>query len=144
MTTFETSRHIPAATARVFAAISNPKRLALWWGPAGFTNTFHHFEFKPGGRWSFVMHGPDGANYPNESVFDEIKENEKIVIRHVVEPVFALTITLKPDGGGTVVTWSQVFDSAQVAAQIKHIVVPSNEQNLDRWAAEVLKDEVPK
>jgi uncharacterized protein YndB with AHSA1/START domain len=42
--------------------------LSRWWGPAGFTNTFEVCEFKKGGRWSFVMHGPDGRNYPNESV----------------------------------------------------------------------------
>jgi uncharacterized protein YndB with AHSA1/START domain len=45
---------------------------AQWWGPEGFANTFAQFEFKPGGRWVFVMHGPNGANYPNESVFREI------------------------------------------------------------------------
>ena len=46
-------------------AFSDPVRLARWWGPAGFTNTFTICEFKPGGQWSFTMHGPDGTNYPN-------------------------------------------------------------------------------
>ena len=40
--------------------------------PAGFTNTFDVCEFRSGGRWSFVMHGPDGRNYPNEKMIAEI------------------------------------------------------------------------
>ena len=68
MTIFNTSREIPATVDQVFAAIRQPERLSRWWGPAGFTNTFEVCEFKKGGRWSFVMHGPDGRNYPNESV----------------------------------------------------------------------------
>ncbi len=65
MSSLTTSREIPASVEHVFAAFSDPARLARWWGPAGFTNTFDVCEFKPGGQWSFTMHGPDGANYPN-------------------------------------------------------------------------------
>jgi uncharacterized protein YndB with AHSA1/START domain len=138
MTTFDTSREIPATVEQVFAAISDPERLARWWGPAGFTNTFHFCEFKPGGRWSFIMHGPNGNNYPNENVFAEIEPLRKVVVQHVSEPKFHLTIGLAPVATGTVVSWSQAFESSAVARQIEHIVVPANEQNLDRLAAEVL------
>ena len=137
MTTSHTSREISATVEQVFAAISDPQRLARWWGPAGFTNTFSVCEFKNGGRWSFVMHGPDGHNYPNESVFADIEPPHKIVIQHVVEPVFRLTIALAASAAGTRVSWSQAFESAEVASRIEHIVVPANEQNLDRLAAEV-------
>ena len=107
MTTFSTSREIPASVEQVFAAFSDPGRLARWWGPAGFTNTFSLCEFKQGGRWSFVMHGPDGVNYPNESVFAEIEAPNKLVVQHVSEPKFRLTIALAssaagPDGYDTV------------------------------------------
>lgn len=53
-----TERVLPASPRRVFSAFEQPERLAQWWGPSGFTNTFERFEFKPGGRWVFVMHGP--------------------------------------------------------------------------------------
>lgn len=139
MTTFNTSREIPAAPEQVFAAISDPQRLARWWGPAGFTNTFSVCEFKNGGRWSFVMHGPDGNNYPNESVFADIEAPRKVVIQHVVEPIFRLTIALAASATGTHVSWSQAFESADIASRVEHIVVPANEQNLDRLAAEVLR-----
>ena len=136
MTTFNTSREIPATVAAVFAAFS-PERLARWWGPAGFSNTFNVCEFATGGKWSFVMHGPDGRNYANESVFAEIEPLKKVVVQHISEPKFRLTITLTPSATGTSVAWSQAFESAEVAERIAHIVVPANEQNLDRMTAEV-------
>ena len=138
MTLFSTTRQIPASPERVFAALSHPERLARWWGPAGFTNTFKVCEFKQDGRWSFTMHGPDGTGYPNESVFLLIEPAKKVVIRHVNEPQFILTIGLAPSAGGTLVSWEQAFDNAEMAAAIKPLVEPANEQNLDRLAAEVL------
>ncbi|MFZ6645141.1 SRPBCC domain-containing protein [Undibacterium sp. TJN25] len=137
MTTFNTSREIPATVEKVFAAIKDPQRLALWWGPAGFTNTFKVFEFTNGGQWSFTMHGPDGKNYPNENMFAEIEAPTKVVVQHVSEPVFRLTIRLASSTKGTVVSWSQAFESPEVASRLEHICVPANEQNLDRLTAEV-------
>lgn len=137
---FQTSRLIPASPAQVFAAIADAERLARWWGPAGFTNTFECCDFSPGGAWSYVMHGPDGKDYRNESIFQEIEPPRKVVIRHVSKPRYLLTITLEPiDGGHTRVHWEQVFDNPKVAEGIAPIVVPANEQNLDRLNVEVLK-----
>ena len=140
MTTFSTSREIPATVEQVFAAFSHPERLARWWGPAGFTNTFSVCEFENGGRWSYVMHGPNGGNYPNESVFAEIESPTKIVIEHVSKPKYRLTIVLASSAAGTLVSWSQAFEDPDVASRIEHIVVPANEQNLDRLSAEVLRE----
>ena len=137
MTTFRTSRELPFPADAVFDTIRTPERLARWWGPKGFTNSFRIFEFKPGGRWSFSMHGPNGANHPNESEFVEIVPNALVRIRHVSAPQFVLSIGLEPRDGGTLVTWEQVFADAQVAQGIRHIVEPANEQNLDRLAAEL-------
>src|SRR5689334_2619220 len=94
---FSTERVISFPPDQIFAAFEHPDRLARWWGPAGFTNTFQQFEFKPGGRWVFVMHGPNGIDYPNENAF-RVLEPGKIVIEHVVEPLFTLTITLTARG----------------------------------------------
>ena len=137
--TFNTARAIAASVDQVFAAIGSPARLARWWGPAGFTNTFAVCEFWPGGRWSFTMHGPDGANFPNESVFVEIEAPKKVVIQHASEPLFRLTIDLSPLETGTLVSWSQAFEKEDVARRVEHIVVSANEQNLDRLTAEVLR-----
>lgn len=137
MTTFDTSREIAASVDDVFAAFSDAARLARWWGPAGFTNTFHTFEFETGGRWMYTMHSPNGGNPENESIF-ELVETNKVVIRHISQPLYRLTIGLMPTAAGTTVTWSQEFVDAEVAKRIAKIVVPANEQNLDKLTTEVL------
>jgi uncharacterized protein YndB with AHSA1/START domain len=137
---FQTTREIASPPSNVFAAFENSARLAVWWGPAGFTNTFHTCEFKPSGKWVLVMHGPNDKNYQNELVFREIDPPRRIVIHHVSQPRYLLTVTLEPtDGGGTFVHWEQEFEDPRVASGIEHIVVPANEQNLDRLSAEVLR-----
>lgn len=137
MTTFSTSRQLAASPASVFGAIKDAERLAKWWGPAGFSNRFEVFEFHPGGKWVFTMVGPDGAAYPNESVFSEIEVDRKVVVQHTNHPHFQLTITLEASAGGTLLRWDQTFADAAVAQAVRHIVEPANEQNLDRLSAEL-------
>lgn len=139
MSIFTTTRTLPAKPSAVFAAIADPARLARWWGPDGFSNRFDMFEFRPGGKWVFDMIGPDGKIYPNESVFVNIEADRQVVIRHVCEPHFTLTITLEPSPGGTLVRWEQAFADAAVADAVRDIVVPANEQNLDRLSAELYR-----
>ena len=137
---FQTSREIAAHPSSVFAAFEDSAPLAAWWGPTGFTNTFEACEFKSGGKWSFVMHGPDGKAYSNESVFRDIEPAKRIVIQHLSLPRYLLTVILEPtESGGTLVRWEQEFENSKVASGIEHIVVPANEQNLDRLSAEVLR-----
>jgi uncharacterized protein YndB with AHSA1/START domain len=128
-------RVLSCSPRKIFAAFEQPDQLAKWWGPNGFTNTFEQFEFKPGGRWVFVMHGPNGVNYPNESVFREIQPDTRIVIEHVVEPWFKLTVILSPRGNQTHLAWAQEFESPEAAAKLRPICEPANEQNLDRLQA---------
>ena len=137
MYTFETDRLLPALPSDVFVAIQDPARLGRWWGPSGFTNRFHTFEFEAGGRWVFDMVGPDGTVYANNSVFQHIEPDRQVVIRHDCQPFFTLTITLQACDAGTRVLWNQVLDDAEVARAVAHIVEPANEQNLDRLTEEV-------
>jgi uncharacterized protein YndB with AHSA1/START domain len=140
VTTFSTTREIAAPPEQVFAAINDPARLARWWGPDGFTNTFNICEPRTGGRWSFVMHGPDGSHYANENRFIEVLAPQRVEIQHESEPRFRLTIGLSPAADGTLVSWTQELEDAEIARRVAHIVVPANEQNLDRLTAEVLRD----
>jgi uncharacterized protein YndB with AHSA1/START domain len=127
-----TERVLSVNPRDVFAAFEQPDRLAQWWGPNGFRNTFEQFEFTPDGRWIYVMHGPNGANYPNESVFRKIKPDTEIVIEHVSQPRFTLTVTLTARGDKTHLAWVQEFESPEVAARMRPLCEPANEQNLDR------------
>jgi len=136
-----TERVLPFTREQIFAAFANAGRLARWWGPDGFANTFEVFEFKPQGQWKFVMHGPDGKNYPNECLFLEASP-ERIVIRHASPPNFTLTVTLTEADRQTQLTWRQAFDDPRVAESVAHIVVPANEQNLNRLHAELRASEI--
>lgn len=102
----------------VFAAWTDPKHLAQWWGPTGFTTTTHSIDIREGGVWRFVMHGPDGRDYQNRITYDEIVKPERIVYRHGggddVEPVqFRTTVTFEDVGGKTRLTLQAVFPSAE-------------------------------
>src|SRR4249919_3204771 len=105
------TRVLDAPRELVFSVWTDPKHLAQWWGPNGFTTTTHTFDFRPGGIWRFVMHGPDGRDYQNRITFDEIVPLERIVYRHDgaddAEPVqFATTVTFEDLGNGqTLLTW---------------------------------------
>lgn len=133
-----TSRLIDAPCERVFQAFSDPTQLAQWWGPKGFTNTFEEFDLRPGGTWRFVMHGPDGGNYKNESFFDAV-EPDRVVIRHISAPNFVLTITFSEESGKTRVGWRQLFNSAEERDRIAKFAGDANEQNLDRLEAVVAR-----
>lgn len=130
-----TSRILRFSPEEIYGAFASADLLASWWGPEGFSNTFEIFEFTPGGRWKFVMHSPNGENYLNESSFEELVPNSKIVIHHDCPPNFKLTIQLTPDSEGTHLTWDQVFDDAKTAQAVKHRAGPANEQNIDRLTA---------
>lgn len=118
------SRVFEAPRELVFAAFTEQKHLAQWWGPDGFTTTTHSFDFHPDGVWRFVMHGPDGRDYQNRVTFDEIKRPELLAYRHGggddVEPVqFSQRLTFEDlDGDKTRLTWHGTFPSAQARARV--------------------------
>ena len=112
-----TTRLIDAPRDLVWQAWTDPKHLANWWGPDGFTTTTHGFDFRSGGVWRFTMHGPDGRDYENRITYDAIEPPERIVYRHgggeEAEPVqFHNTITFAEEGGGTRITMCGVFPTA--------------------------------
>ncbi len=137
MSVFRHSRDIPASPEAVYSAIQDPARLARWWGPDGFTNTFHAFEFRPGGSWLFTMHGPDGTDYPNQSEFLELVPDALVRIRHVNEPHFELSIALEPSATGALLTWVGVFENPAFAESMRSFLEGANEQNLNRLVLEV-------
>ncbi|MFB9807599.1 SRPBCC domain-containing protein [Haladaptatus pallidirubidus] len=76
------TRTVDTPRERLWKAWTDPEQVAKWWGPNGFTNTVHEMNVRPAGVWRFVMHGPDGADYYNEFVYDEIVEPERLVYTH--------------------------------------------------------------
>ena len=89
----EGMRVLDAPRALVFEVFTDPEHLTQWWGPDGFTTTTSRFDFRPGGIWRFVMHGPDGRDYQNRITFADL-------------------------GGKTRVTWRGEFASAEDRARV--------------------------
>jgi len=111
------TRVLDAPRELVWRAWTDPKHLAQWWGPNGFTTTTSSFDMRVGGVWRFVMHGPDGRDYQNRITFDEIVKPERIVYHHGggedVEPVqFRTTVAFEDLDGKTRLTMTGVFPSA--------------------------------
>ena len=130
------TRVFPAPRERVYRAFSDPDLLARWWGPEGFTNTFHEFDPRPGGAWTFTMRGPDGAEYRMEKRFVEVVPSERVVLDHP-QPghSFRMTMAYADEAGGARLTWSTVFESAEEAGRVRDLFARANEQNFDRLAA---------
>lgn len=119
---------------QILRAWTDPNLLAQWWGPKGFWNTFHVCEPKPAGQWRFIMHGPDGRDYPNESVFLEVSQ-ERVVLDHVSGPPFRLVVTFTPKDKGTEIEWRMIFENAEIRDKINTFAAEANEQNFDRLEA---------
>ena len=107
------TRLLNAPRELVFEAWTTPDHIKHWWGPNGFTNTIHTMDVKKDGVWEFVMHGPDGTDYRNKSIFKEIVKPERIVFEHVTGPKFTTTITFEAQGNKTFLTWRMVFESEE-------------------------------
>ena len=122
--------------ASVWRAWSDPSVIPLWWGPDGFTSTFDTFEFRPGGEWIFTMHGPDGTDFPNESVFDEIADERLIRFRHLVEPHFTATAEFTAEGPATTtVRYTGEFATKELRDKVAPFAIPGAEQMMTRLEA---------
>ena len=66
------TRVFDAPRALVWRAWTEPKMLAQWFGPRGFTSSVPELDLRVGGALRIVMHGPDGNDYPMQGVFREI------------------------------------------------------------------------
>ena len=133
-------RVLAASPEAVYAAFADPKRLERWWGPKGFTNAMQVFELQPGGRWHILMTGPDGQSFPNESKFVEIIPGRRVVYDHGGH-VFRAMLDIAPEGDGTRLTFVMRFPTAESRDAVAPICIPSNEENLDRLEAELVRGE---
>jgi uncharacterized protein YndB with AHSA1/START domain len=88
-----TTRIFDAPREVVFNAWTDPEHLVHWRGPKGFTNTCQEFDMRPDGIWRFVMHGPDGVDCKNKSIFVEVVKPARIVFQHVSGPQVQVTAT---------------------------------------------------
>lgn len=105
-----TSLLLNAPVTSVWAVWTQPDHIRHWWGPDGFTNTIEKMDVAPGGEWIFVMHGPDGTNYPNRTLFREVIKHRKLVHEHF-DPNFIAIIEFESRGDKTLLTWYKLYET---------------------------------
>jgi uncharacterized protein YndB with AHSA1/START domain len=137
------SRLIGARPDVVFEAFTEVRHLSRWWGPAGFSTTTRSFEFRVGGEWDFVMHGPDGTDYQEWITWREIVPGARIALLHGEsrdDPnAFESVVTLEPAGGGTRIVMRTVFPTKELRDEAveRYHAVEGGEQTVANLAAYV-------
>ncbi|WJK42626.1 SRPBCC family protein [Solwaraspora sp. WMMA2056] len=137
------SRVIDAPPELVFEAFTEVRHLSQWWGPAGFSTTTRSFEFRVGGGWDFVMHGPDGTDYSEWITWTEIVPPQRIALLHGESSddpnAFESTLAFAPDGAATRIVMRTVFPTRELRDQAveKYHAIEGGEQTLSNLAAYV-------
>ena len=112
------SRVVDAPRERVFEAFTDVRHLSQWWGPDGFTTTTRSFEFREGGAWDFVMHGPDGTDYREWITWTELAPPERIAMLHGEsrdDPnAFQSVLTFASEGAATRIEMRTVFPTREL------------------------------
>ena len=140
------SRVIAAPRELVFEAFTEVRHLAAWWGPNGFTTTTQAFEFRAGGEWVFVMHGPDGTDYDEWISWTEITPPERIRLLHGErrgDPnAFESVLTFAAEGVATRLEMRTVFPTKELRDQAveKYHAVEGGQQTLSNLAAYVTEN----
>lgn len=133
------SRILNASVSKVYQAFANPTHLKKWWGPKGFTNTFHEFDLRPQGRWILTMHGPEIGNYENSSVFESVEPEKLIRWRRISQPHFEMEVGFEAlDASKTKISFRMIFQTKEECEKIRRFAEPANEENFDRLEAEVV------
>lgn len=140
--TMRATRVFDAPRELVFDLWTRPEHISNWWGPRGFTTTTSKMDVRPGGEWIFMMHGPDGTDYPNEVRYREVVRPERLTYRHGPVPLFDVTVTFEERDGKTAVTVSSVFESAELLRKLSEEVgaVEGLHQTLERFGEQIANE----
>lgn len=132
-------RDFDASPAQVFEAWSSPKKIGQWWGPNGFTTTTHRMEFKPGGEWKYIMHGPDGTDFDNYVKYRAIEKPKKIIYDHGETPGepfhFTVQVTFEKIGNRTRLKHRMIFPSKAARDKtVNYGAIEGGKQTMNRLA----------
>jgi uncharacterized protein YndB with AHSA1/START domain len=143
------TRVFDAPVKMVWDAWTDPKQVAKWWGPRGFTITTHSKDLRPGGEWNYTMHGPDGVDWPNSTKYYEVEKHSKLVYDHGGNadqpPLFHVTVTFNEVKGKTKMDMTMALATPEAAEEIrKFIKKAGGESTWDRLAEHVEKEKTGK
>jgi uncharacterized protein YndB with AHSA1/START domain len=129
----------------VWDAWTDPAQVAQWWGPRGFTLTTHSKDLRPGGSWSYTMHGPDGVDYPNKTLYLEVEEHARLVYDHGGNddrpPLFRVTVLFSDVDGKTRMDMSMALPTPEAAEETRKFIKKAGGDSTWDRLAEYLEKE---
>jgi uncharacterized protein YndB with AHSA1/START domain len=139
------TRVYDAPVRMVWDAWTDPEKVGKWWGPRGFTLTTKSKELRPGGRWIYTMHGPDGTDYPNIATYHEVVPMKRLVYDHggneERQKLFTVTATFSESDGKTTLDMTMAFDTAAIAAESRVFIKKAGGNGTWDRLAEFLEEE---
>ena len=139
------TRIYDAPVAVVWDAWTDPKQVAQWWGPRGFTLTTHSKDLRPGGTWVYTMHGPDGVDYPNKTVYHEVEKHVKLVYDHGGSddrpPMFRVMVLFSDVGDKTKMDMTMTLPTPEAAEETRHFIKKAGGDSTWDRLAEYLEKE---
>ena len=120
------TRVYDAPVEAVWDAWTDPEQVKHWWGPRGFTLTTHSKDLRPGGHWTYTMHGPDGTDYPNKTIYHEVELHRKLVYDHGGHddrpPMFHVTVLFSESQGQTTMDMTMALATPEAAEETRKFV----------------------
>ena len=120
------TRVYDAPVKAVWEAWVDPAQVKEWWGPRGFTLTTESKDVRTGGGWVYVMHGPDGTDFPNHTTYLEVEQYSRLVYDHGANPdrppMFRVTALFSESNGKTTLEMTMAFPSVEVATATKKFI----------------------
>ena len=139
------TRIYDAPVEAVWDAWTDSEQVAQWWGPRGFTLTTHGKDLRPGGYWSYTMHGPDGTDYPNKTIYFEVEPYTKLVYDHGGNddrpPLFRVTVLFSEVGGKTRMDMSMTLPTPEAAEETRKFIKKAGGDSTWDRLAEYLEKE---
>jgi len=139
------TRIYEAPVQAVWDAWTDPKQVAQWWGPRGFTLTTSSKDLRPGGSWIYMMHGPDGTDYPNKTLYHEVVEFKKLVYDHGANDdhpaLFRVTVLFSEVEGGTKMEMTMTLPTPEAAEETRKFIKQAGGNSTWDRLAEYLKKE---
>jgi len=113
-------RRLNAAPEKVYAAWTDPQKITRWFVPSSVKAGSEQasIDARVGGRFRVSFSKEDGEYYEVGGVYREVVPNQRLVFswawHSTPERESLVTVTLKPDGGGTLLTLhhERLFDQA--------------------------------
>ncbi len=138
------TRVYDAPVKAVWDAWTDLEQVAQWWGPRGFTITTHSKDLRPGGHWNYTMHGPDGVDYPNSTVYHEVEECAKLVYDHGGSddrpPLFRVIVHFAEIDGKTKMDMTMAMATPEAVEQIRKVIKKANGNSTWDRLAEFLEE----